>query len=970
MAPQSFRLFGLTYRSTRSWLAIFLAVCCLSITANAQNIQKRGAGVKVVSDGVGTASLSEDCPDQHGIITAFSVPVQQPGGGPIHIVIFIDHPAPPGGYYFKVVVEDPRIAAVGNPLQGLQALVYIPAGKTDSNPYYLYGNKVGKTVVDVLPQTHDVAPWKVPTAVWDINPTADPEVGKWLDANPSDLLTCRDPGSPDMSSDPNKLIACGLTAKGTVSDGVSKLLMRLEAGLPGIGCFQVASKGPPDQGTIEKQVLHTQTVVGAEAAFSFYQAPKNGYGIFEDPSHSRLVKVQFAFTPKDGFANTSYLVKTLTVIRPPLVLIHGLWGSSDSFSSSLWTPKSRGSDEFYYTEKANYKAKNASSFSTNFPRVQGFIYKALQEVRDKHYAATQADVVGHSMGGLLTRLYAGSDQFKRWDNFALGDVHRLVTLDTPHFGSSLANLLVSLNKNSGDFQHGVLALREALARMGFETPSIYGGAVCDLAENSPALQGLSGGPTELLSWVITANPEPGASDGGPYYGLIERLLTFPVCSPSFYDNCIPSFLFPQDIVNGFRFRQDNDGIVPLNSQRGGRGGTNYGEPIHTKVQNDPDVIKQVFQWLDSPDSRFYPSLPPVLSDGKGHPLSGPGGVPGLGESQDEKDYSDECGPGGPMNGYGGLRKKYAADPRVQVISPVNGQQFAPGDIVNATVQLTPPLVAHSGYLGAEAPGLGLFEGTNYNGSTYQASFVLPNDFAGPLDLTPDITDSDNRLVEGPTVTIAVRPTTPPLSLSLVEGNYNHLLSAKEAANVYVTGNYNDQVQLNLTSSVTGTTYESSDKDVLTVDKEGNVQATGFGTAVVTVQNRGVQAFSAFAVEDPNNPLPPQDPTADLTINRSGFRIDRITGFYVQTIEFTNSQPVPLIGPLYFAVTGLTSGVTIVDAGSTQNIQPAGSPYFSLDPADGITFQPGERLDLTLQFEDGNRLPINYTPKVFRTLANP
>src|ERR1022692_2580943 len=205
MAPQSLRLFDLTCRSRFSWVAICLAFCFLPITASAQNIQKR-AGVKVVGDGVGTASLSEDCPDQHGIITAFSVPVQQPGGGPIHIVIFINRPAPPpDGYYFKVVVEDPTIAAVGDPQQGLLALVHIPAGQMESKPYDLYGSKVGKTIIDVLPQTQDVPPWTVPTAVWDINPTADPEVGKWLDANPNDLLTCRDPGKPDMSTDPNRL---------------------------------------------------------------------------------------------------------------------------------------------------------------------------------------------------------------------------------------------------------------------------------------------------------------------------------------------------------------------------------------------------------------------------------------------------------------------------------------------------------------------------------------------------------------------------------------------------------------------------------------------------------------------------------------------------------------------------------------------------------------------------------------------
>jgi hypothetical protein len=65
-------------------------------------------------------------------------------------------------------------------------------------------------------------------------------------------------------------------------------------------------------------------------------------------------------------------------------------------------------------------------------------------------AATQVDFVGHSMGGLLARLYIGEYSpgggplylYKRDDNLNAGDVHKLITLDTPHQGSELALALV------------------------------------------------------------------------------------------------------------------------------------------------------------------------------------------------------------------------------------------------------------------------------------------------------------------------------------------------------------------------------------------------------------------------------------------------------------------------------------------------------------------------------------------------
>ena len=74
------------------------------------------------------------------------------------------------------------------------------------------------------------------------------------------------------------------------------------------------------------------------------------------------------------------------------------------------------------------------------------IQHVLQSMRAAGIAVTQADFVGHSMGGLLARLYAGDADpavpFKRPDNLGLGDIHKLITLDSPHLGSELANALV------------------------------------------------------------------------------------------------------------------------------------------------------------------------------------------------------------------------------------------------------------------------------------------------------------------------------------------------------------------------------------------------------------------------------------------------------------------------------------------------------------------------------------------------
>ena len=961
MASRSFRPLDLPNRSTVISLATFLLAIFLPAAASAS----QQASIVFGTGGRSAPSPQQPagCPNQGGIITAISVPA----GQPLTLAILLSAPAPPGGVTFQLASLDPTIAAAGDPTQALLPIAFIPAGQTQSNTFLLYGVVVGSTYLEALSLTAGFGSFFTPISVWDVNPGAG--LQKFLDANPPNPSTCREPNSPNLSTDPNILSTCGTPVQGGVSDGATQLLMRLVAGLPGTACYEIVSTSTSDQGTIPTQVTPTQTVGSFDYGFSFYQVPNN-YG---ENTNSRQVQIQFFYTPAMGFANTSTITASLAIVRPPLLLIHGLWGDPTSWPS-IWDR----SGSSYTTSRADYSSTNASHFSTNYPQVQDFVETALQEARDKGFAATRADITAHSMSGLLTRLYAGSINFARPDNFNLGDVHRLITLDTPHVGSNLANSLVSLDANSLAFRT-MASVPAAFRAMGFGYFTIYQGAVCDLAENSPALQGLSGG-TNLTSEVITATGgPPGAPNGGNYYLPIEILLDLPSCIPGFL-GCpiIPPPLFPQSVVNGFRFRENNDAIVPLSSQQGGLLGANYPNQIHTDITKFSGVTAQVFPLLDQPDSSFYPSLPAVPSNGSGAPLT----VPGRGSPLDQQDYSLECGLGGRMAlrqvPSGGQPQSKRAmpvptsqpDPRVQVISPANGQVFAPGDTVNATVQITPPLLVNAGFLAVPAPGLGVITGTNYNGSQYQASFVIPSDYAGPLVLTPDIVDSNNNPIEGVGISISVSPKTAPLSLTLVAGTFNHLLSATATTRVYVTGNYANGVQLDLTSSVTGTTYTSSNNQVLTVDHEGNVQAKAFGTAVVTVQNSGLKAFASFAIEDPANPLAPQDLTARMNITRSGFRVDRTTGYFVQTVQITNGQTVPVIGPMYFAVTGLPGGVTLANSGSTKSIPPVGSPYLTLSTPDGITLQPGASLTLTLQFLNPSRTRINYTPKVFRTLNTP
>jgi len=62
------------------------------------------------------------------------------------------------------------------------------------------------------------------------------------------------------------------------------------------------------------------------------------------------------------------------------------------------------------------------------------------------------------------------------------------------------------------------------------------------------------------------------------------------------------------------------------------------------------------------------------------------------------------------------------------------------------------------------------------------------------------------------------------------------------------GQYSDNVNREMTSAASGTTYTSSNEKVVTVDAEGNVKAQGIGTATITVRNGKYSATVTVVVK--------------------------------------------------------------------------------------------------------------------------
>jgi pimeloyl-ACP methyl ester carboxylesterase len=177
--------------------------------------------------------------------------------------------------------------------------------------------------------------------------------------------------------------------------------------------------------------------------------------------------VAVVYTPPDSFnqdtgsnrtikVNVSELdnsVKTVLEIpirlyRPPAVLVHGVWMNSGTTWIQTSFAKCLANNGFYYAF-ADYEAHNSETFDPcdkefgnyGIDSIRNTIDKALQDHHHFLIAASQVDIIAHSMGGLMARGFVQQLDYKKGENYMKGSIHRLITIGTPHFGGPLSRFL-------------------------------------------------------------------------------------------------------------------------------------------------------------------------------------------------------------------------------------------------------------------------------------------------------------------------------------------------------------------------------------------------------------------------------------------------------------------------------------------------------------------------------------------------
>ena len=341
-------------------------------------------------------------------------------------------------------------------------------------------------------------------------------------------------------------------------------------------------------------------------AFFVYHAPDNysRAGSSDSSSFSRelAASVDSPDTPGYG-ANFSW-----SLVRPPVVFIHGLWGSHSDWDSFLPLL----SDPYLTTYTADYSAIAPGSFALedrepynpvphpvkrnelglayNAPDILDTIAFDIDQFRTLYTAAAvRADVVAHSMGGLITRKLTTLPNYLAPNNFGAGTVHKLITIGTPHLGTPLAIDLLP----SGPRTDPNGCIRRVLAASGLASYSevvrsagkTISGAIGDLKGDgfgsalSSAIAELHSSKKQTLRMTMVA----GLADQSNLRGL-----DCTSCKAS----AIRNFCKGEPLVTSLTaprwqeiFLQGNDAIVPILSQLNNGSGVRITGVVHSSGVN-------------------------------------------------------------------------------------------------------------------------------------------------------------------------------------------------------------------------------------------------------------------------------------------------------------------------------------------------------------------------------------------------
>ena len=450
------------------------------------------------------------------------------------------------------------------------------------------------------------------------------------------------------------------------------------------------------------------------------------------------------FRRSDGSYLTNLIIK---YYRPPVVMVHGLWSDNSAFTTMESSLVSSGNYELKQLHKADYKSTNAASFNTNKKVIPNAIIQGIINGP----SCGKVDLVLHSMGGILTRYYLQNPTYTNNK-----DIRRVVTCNTPHAGSQMANWLLDPS------QYGS-SIASVLGMMGMSSNN---GAVSDLRVGQPVINGVAYGAINGDAKVHAIQTEQGISPNplpiSPYSIVASSLIL-----SQFIVSCGAGFLSDM-----FDF-DTHDLIVARQSQKGGLSSnatTTIGNQQHSGSVGNSEVIDKVNELLNEPSNSTM-----FASSYTGFSLNYSINVPCLPFREDQEDVA-----------FRGV------NPEVEITAPSTGTSIEGGSVLMLSYTATG--CDSVACLIRVHPDSILIKANSASAGTLQVE--LPDNLYGTKTVVLLGVDEDNKILDSDSITIHF--TTDANLDSLAFYPSNMYLSQGDSSQFSIQGYFDDGIVRDLT----------------------------------------------------------------------------------------------------------------------------------------------------------------------------
>ena len=374
--------------------------------------------------------------------------------------------------------------------------------------------------------------------------------------------------------------------KGVAADGVSQLMIVLDpekSKLPSQNCDWTCNWRLADEGMGKLSNENSWNNV-------IYTAPFDFPGSMSENTVQTSAIIEYA----SYNGEKKSLSVPIEIVRTPLVLLHGLNDDYHCWEELLQDVCDKEMYKPFMVNIKDYKNQNCDSFMSNLHVASERIEQIIKRFRKNKYIATKADLVGHSMGGILSRLHV---QYVDNEN-----VHKVITVNTPHSGSEIGDLVKHSELLSGLISDGSV---ETFIGGFYSTDAIY-----DLAVNSTAIDSTLNKPSILdrmhnipihsITTIDTVSrkdlieTKPWKRDNRIW--VLGRVLT----QLDYGDDILSALCVSDDVVSG---ESQNGGLEGTfnTTFRGGR------EFFHCSSPKNENVINEVKDLLQDSivSDRFY-----------------------------------------------------------------------------------------------------------------------------------------------------------------------------------------------------------------------------------------------------------------------------------------------------------------------------------------------------------------------------